>query len=120
VASRGPSTEVTHQIGEGRGVYAYVIDGAASSNHENVSPGDAAKLTDQSPATGVRQSELILVDVPMQFEAVGIWRRLESGPRQAAPGQQGDGMSDSQMALAADTAAPDFVLQRAHQASRRH
>ncbi|MGH2600851.1 MAG: pirin family protein [Dehalococcoidia bacterium] len=76
VASLQPGTEVTHQLGEGRGVYAYLIDGAATFDDEDVSTGDAAKITDQ-PALRIRardHSELILVDVPMQFEAVGVWR----------------------------------------------
>jgi len=76
IASLAPGTEVTHTIGEGRGVYAYLIDGATSFDAEDVSTGDAAKVTDQ-PELRIRareQSELILVDVPMRFEPVGIWR----------------------------------------------
>jgi hypothetical protein len=40
-----------------------------------VSTGDAAKVTDE-PSLTIRAeetSELILVDVPMVFEPVGIW-----------------------------------------------
>jgi redox-sensitive bicupin YhaK (pirin superfamily) len=70
-----PGSEVVHEIGSGRGVYAYLIDGASTLDGELVTTGDAAKVTDQDGlairATDV--SELILVDVPMQFEAVGIW-----------------------------------------------
>jgi len=76
LASLGPGVEVTHEIGEGRGVYAYLIEGSASFDEEDVSTGDAAKVTGQA-ALRVRareQSELILVDVPMKFEAVGIWK----------------------------------------------
>jgi Quercetinase C-terminal cupin domain len=53
-----------------------VIDGAASFNEENVATGDAAKLTDQSELRlcAGEESELILVDVPMNFEPVGIWQ----------------------------------------------
>ena len=42
---------------------------------EPVATGDAAKVTDQ-PALAIaaeEPSELILVDVPLQFEPVGIW-----------------------------------------------
>jgi quercetin 2,3-dioxygenase len=70
-----PGVEVTHPVGEGRGVYAYLIDGAGSFNDEEVATGDAAKVTAE-PALRVRASaasELILVDVPMQFEHVGVW-----------------------------------------------
>jgi redox-sensitive bicupin YhaK (pirin superfamily) len=76
VASLEPGTEVTHRIGDGHGAYAYLIDGAASFGREDVNTGDAAKVTDQ-PELRVRageQSELIVVDVPMEFEPVGIWR----------------------------------------------
>jgi redox-sensitive bicupin YhaK (pirin superfamily) len=76
VASLEPGTEVKHEIGEGRGVYAYLIEGAATFDAEDVTTGDAAKVTDQR-ALQIRarqQSELVIVDVPMQFEPVGIWR----------------------------------------------
>jgi redox-sensitive bicupin YhaK (pirin superfamily) len=76
VTSLSPGTEVTHEIGAGRGAYLYLIDGAASFDGEDVETGDAAKVTRQ-PGLTIRtrkQSELILVDVPMQFEAVGIWK----------------------------------------------
>jgi redox-sensitive bicupin YhaK (pirin superfamily) len=75
VASLETGREVSHPIAEGRGVYAYLIDGEASFDDGDVSTGDAAKVTDQ-PELRIRArapSELILVDVPMQFEAVGIW-----------------------------------------------
>jgi redox-sensitive bicupin YhaK (pirin superfamily) len=75
IASLSPGTEVTHTIGEDRGAYAYLIDGAAIFDDDDVATGDAAKVTDQ-PALRIRarqQSELILVDVPMTFEPVGIW-----------------------------------------------
>jgi|SRR5579859_2861407 len=76
VAHLEPRVEVGHAIGPGRGVYAYLIEGAAAFNGEEVATGDAARLTDE-PQLSVRASapsELILVDVPMVFEPVGIWR----------------------------------------------
>ena len=75
VARLEPGREVTHSIGAGRGVYVYLIDGAALFDGEAVTTGDAAKVTDQ-PSVTIRAdeaSELILVDVPLKFEAVGIW-----------------------------------------------
>ena len=65
-----------HPIGEGRGAYAYLIEGAATFGGEALETGDAVKVTDEG---GVRihadqPSELILVDVPMTFEPAGIWR----------------------------------------------
>ena len=76
VASLDAGVEVTHELGEGRGVYVYLIDGAASFDGEAVTTGDAAKVTDQASVTisATEASELILVDVPLQFEAVGIWK----------------------------------------------
>jgi quercetin 2,3-dioxygenase len=76
IASLAAGTEVSHEIGDGRGVYAYLIDGAASFDDEDVQTGDAAKVTEQSSlrVRAREQSELILVDVPMRFEAVGFWR----------------------------------------------
>src|SRR5437879_4823568 len=76
IASLEPGTEVSHEIGDGRGIYAYLIDGAGAFDDEDVTTGDAAKVAHQS-ALRIRareQSELILVDVPMKFEAVGIWK----------------------------------------------
>lgn len=75
VASLEPGTAVDHELGAGRGAYLYLIDGEVSLNGEAMSTGDAAKVTDEAPlGIGARQaSELILVDVPMEFEPVGIW-----------------------------------------------
>jgi len=75
LARLDPGVEVAHEIAAGRGVYVYLIDGRAAFNGEAVSTGDAAKVTDE-PSLTIRAeeaSELILVDVPMAFEAVGIW-----------------------------------------------
>jgi redox-sensitive bicupin YhaK (pirin superfamily) len=76
VAALDPEVEVVHELGPGRGAYVYLIDGAATFDGQEVSTGDAAKVTDQpSIAIGARErSELILVDVPLEFEAVGIWQ----------------------------------------------
>jgi redox-sensitive bicupin YhaK (pirin superfamily) len=76
VASLGAGVEVRHGIGDGRGVYVYLISGAASFDDEEVTTGDAAKVTDQAELrlTAREPSELILIDVPMTFEPVGVWR----------------------------------------------
>jgi quercetin 2,3-dioxygenase len=76
VASLDAGTEVVHGMGPGRGVYGYLIDGAATFGDEELTTGDAVKVTDE-PQLAIRASapsELILVDVPMQFEPAGIWR----------------------------------------------
>jgi hypothetical protein len=52
-----------------------MIEGAATFDGEPVATGDAAKVTDQESlrihATAL--SELILVDVPLDFKRVGVW-----------------------------------------------
>ena len=75
VASLDAGDQVEHPIGPGRGAYAYLIDGAARFDGEAVTTGDAAKVTGQ-PSLAIAAdgpSELILVDVPLQFRPVGIW-----------------------------------------------
>lgn len=73
-----PGSGVTHPLGEGRGAYVYLIDGRVTFDGEPVRTGDAAMVTDQ-PALEIaarEPTELILVDVPMVYESVGVWRRL--------------------------------------------
>jgi quercetin 2,3-dioxygenase len=76
VGSLEAGLEVRHAIGDGRGVYVYLISGAASFDDQEVATGDAAKVTDQAELriTAREPSELILVDVPMTFEPVGVWK----------------------------------------------
>jgi len=66
---------VSHPIGPGRGVYGYLIGGAATFGGEELATGDAVKVTDESELAirAADPSEVILVDVPMEFEAVGVW-----------------------------------------------
>ena len=75
VASLEPGIQVVHPLDEGRGAYVYLIDGEATFDGAAVATGDAAKVTDQSEIRidATAPSELILVDVPLEFEAVGIW-----------------------------------------------
>ena len=75
VARLEPGVEVTHPIVDGRGAYVYLIDGAATFDGSPVRTGDAAKVSDQASLTirADEPSELILVDVPLRFEPVGIW-----------------------------------------------
>jgi hypothetical protein len=70
----GPSA-VTHPIGTDRGAYLYLISGAATVAGHELATGDAVKVTDEPelPIEATTVSELILVDVPMTFERVGIW-----------------------------------------------
>jgi redox-sensitive bicupin YhaK (pirin superfamily) len=74
VAALDEGTEVTHKIG--RGLYVYLIEGTADFDAYPVTSGDAAKVTDQPDLTITAHgpSELVLVDVSMRFEPVGVWR----------------------------------------------
>jgi redox-sensitive bicupin YhaK (pirin superfamily) len=76
VAALEPGVEVVHPIGPGRGVYGYLIEGATQFAGEELSTGDAVKVTDERELMirANQASELILVDVPMTFEPVGVWR----------------------------------------------
>jgi redox-sensitive bicupin YhaK (pirin superfamily) len=76
VASLSAGTAVEHPIGEGRGVYGYLIEGAADIGGEALQTGDAVKVTDEDRLAirADQPSELILVDVPMTFEPAGIWQ----------------------------------------------
>jgi redox-sensitive bicupin YhaK (pirin superfamily) len=67
---------VDHAIDDGRGGYLYVIDGAATLNDETVKTGDAVKVTgpEDLQLTAHETTELILVDVPLEFTPVGVWR----------------------------------------------
>jgi redox-sensitive bicupin YhaK (pirin superfamily) len=76
VASLEPGTEAVHSIGGRRGAYIYLIEGTASVDEYELATGDAAKVVAQSEVRIRAQTpcEIILVDVPMAFEQVGIWR----------------------------------------------
>lgn len=64
-----------HTFGPGRGGYLYVINGRVAVNGDPLKTGDAAKVTGEAQlemATDIGV-ELILIDVPLQFEPVGVW-----------------------------------------------
>ncbi|MCK9517836.1 MAG: pirin family protein [Dehalococcoidia bacterium] len=77
VSSLDEGKQVTHALGSGRGAYLYLIEGEAGINEQPVHTGDAVMAEDEAQLEIVAQlpTELILVDVPMQFEPVGVWRR---------------------------------------------
>jgi quercetin 2,3-dioxygenase len=130
IASLEPDAGVRRPVAPGRGLYAYVIDGAATFNGLAVTAGDAATVTDEdalliggrrhegrdqraeagapptqeivpraepsaaradqrapradqrAPRADQRapRAELIVVDVPLAFEPVGIWAgRVQGG-----------------------------------------
>lgn len=60
-------TTVTHTLGQGRGVYLYVIEGDVAVNGERMRTGDAAQIVDEANVRidAAALSELILVDVAL-------------------------------------------------------
>jgi redox-sensitive bicupin YhaK (pirin superfamily) len=62
-----PGVSVTHELGAGRGVYLYVIDGDVAVGGERMGTGDAAQIRDVASVTiaAAATSELILVDVDL-------------------------------------------------------
>ena len=66
---------VSHAVAEGRGLYLYVIDGAVALGDDKLGTGGAAKVhgPGQLEVTAVDDSELILVEAPLEFRRVGVW-----------------------------------------------
>jgi redox-sensitive bicupin YhaK (pirin superfamily) len=64
-----------HTFGPGRGGYFYVIDGRVDLNGDRLRTGDAAKVTGEAQLemTTDVAAELILIEVPLEFEPVGVW-----------------------------------------------
>ena len=67
--------QVTHRFGPGRGGYAYLIEGEATFHDEKMAGGDSARITgdDELRVTAIEPSELILVDVQLRWQPVGVW-----------------------------------------------
>lgn len=67
--------QLEHHFGPGRGGYLYVIGGRVAIDGEEVQTGDAVSVNgaaDQTLRTDVA-AELILIDVPLEFQPVGVW-----------------------------------------------
>jgi redox-sensitive bicupin YhaK (pirin superfamily) len=65
VSRVNPAVEVSHELGAGRGVYLYVIEGDADVAGQRMTTGDAAEIWDE-PSVPIRANavtELIAVDV---------------------------------------------------------
>jgi quercetin 2,3-dioxygenase len=74
VAHLRPGDQVSHRLRPGRGAYTYLIEGEVTLDGERLRTGDAAEATDQAvTVAATAPSELILVDVPLRFERVGVW-----------------------------------------------
>lgn len=75
VARLTDTSRLQHEFRQGRGGYLYLIDGQVAVNGEELRSGDAVKVTDAATlelATDLA-AELILIDVPLEFEPVGVW-----------------------------------------------
>lgn len=66
---------VAYEYPQGRGGYFYVLNGTVEVGADKLSAGDAAKIfgLERLTITGMDDAELILIDVPLQFERVGVW-----------------------------------------------
>ena len=67
---------LSHEFAPGRGGYLYVIDGRVSTRRRRRSrTGDAATITGpiELELSTDLAAELILIDVPLEFEPVGVW-----------------------------------------------
>jgi redox-sensitive bicupin YhaK (pirin superfamily) len=75
VARLPQGSRVTHDLGQGRGGYLYVLDGELEAAGDRLGGGDAAKLAgpEALELAGVSEAELILIDVPLRFQPVGVW-----------------------------------------------
>lgn len=78
VAHLGVGEILDHDVDEGRGGYLYVIDGSVRlGDDETLAAGDAAQVVgpERLAIAGRDPAELIVVDVPMEFERVGVWQQ---------------------------------------------
>lgn len=77
VSRLAPGRQQEYAVGDGRGGYAYLVDGAARFDDQDVAAGDAASIegphTFRVAATG--QADVMLVDVPLRYRPVGVWSR---------------------------------------------
>ncbi|HEX5940569.1 MAG TPA: pirin family protein [Dehalococcoidia bacterium] len=80
IASLSTGNEITHELGTGRGAYLYLISGGITLNDEAMATGDAAQVAEESALhiNASQQSELILVDLPLDWTPVGVWARYGS------------------------------------------
>ncbi len=76
-----PGVRVAHQVQDGRGAYLYLIEGTAKFDDEVAATADAAKVYGPHVLNieAVDESHLILIDVPLEYERVGVWARLAEG-----------------------------------------
>ena len=77
VVSLSPGSDVAYSFGGDRSGYLYLIEGSLGLGEEALATGDAAKIfgpEELSPRASTA-SEVILIDVPADYEPVGVWAR---------------------------------------------
>ena len=69
------AVELKYSFALGRGGYLYVIDGNVVAGDAVLDTGDAVKIQGPEDLTlsSPSRAELILVDVPLEFQPVGVW-----------------------------------------------
>jgi redox-sensitive bicupin YhaK (pirin superfamily) len=78
VGALDAGVEVEHAFGPDRAGYLYVIGGAARLNDDDqLATGDAVKAygPERVRLRAAEETELILIDVPRQYQPVGVWAR---------------------------------------------
>jgi redox-sensitive bicupin YhaK (pirin superfamily) len=75
VAHLTDSGLLQHTFEPDRGGYLYVIDGRVQVDGEHMGTGDAAKVTGATnlALTTDVAAELILIDVPLEYQPIGVW-----------------------------------------------
>jgi quercetin 2,3-dioxygenase len=75
VAHLSDHGRLQHTFELDRGGYLYLIDGRVEVDGEALATGDAVKVTGAAELTLRTDdaAELILIDVPLQFERIGVW-----------------------------------------------
>ena len=75
VSSLSSGASVQHDFAEGRGGYLYMMDGSADLGSDKLGTHDAGKFfgPEQLTIAAIDPAELILIDVPLEFQPVGIW-----------------------------------------------
>lgn len=75
VSRAGPGNALSYRFKEGRGGYLYLMEGEVAWDADRLKGGDAAKIygPHHLTVTAVDTTEMILVDVPLDFRPVGVW-----------------------------------------------
>lgn len=82
----GPGQQVDHTVARDRGMYAVVLDGAASAGDVALATGDALLVDEPWDAGFVAAADgahVMVIEVPLTYEPVGVWtrRRWPHDPR---------------------------------------